>query len=329
MAPARSSQSAGEYGCPAFDIERAARETGAARRPPTNQGASVPAPEVDTPAMKKTIMPTSGQRQRRRPPRRRKRQQRGRVRELTGVRADAIGGNPRPPTGFRGRRWRMEGCGYDEGGRHRWILTLFRKRPVWRATVARDSLTLAASCASRVATRSVGDSVGAWVRREAPGDAGGAGPSADSLMSDNRHLRTTAEYVKYVSGDSAVSGSVAPSGARLTDAAVAPIRSSTSWHGSAVAVCAVPIAVVTVDEGNRHLCKGARRTRPAGRFQDVCVLDSFPLRARRHPDSRHPASDPRSESWPWHVPVDLRFYAGVGCNFGHARRSGTLLRDRS
>jgi len=92
----------------------------------------------------------------------------------------------------------------------------------------------------------------------------------------------------------------------------------------AAAMCAVPIALVVVDESRSGLCKAAVGLTPAT-DTDLFSLWVQALFGPGLTEIQDIELDPRGASRDvWHVPSDLRFYAGVRLLFGSGRRSGTL-----
>ncbi len=92
----------------------------------------------------------------------------------------------------------------------------------------------------------------------------------------------------------------------------------------AIAVCSAPIAIVTVEENNRHRCRALVGLHG---LDDADMFASW-IHALCGPgvtEVQDILVDPRGESRDvLHVPPYLRFFAGVRLTFGGGRRTGTL-----
>lgn len=133
-----------------------------------------------------------------------------------------------------------------------------------------------------------------------------------------------AEYGKYWGGFRAVSDSVAPPALALP-----MLRSQTEpvldqIARVAIAVCAVPIALICVEENSRLRCSALVGLHA---IDDADMFASW-VHALFGPgvsEVQDILVDPRGDSrGVMHVPPDLRFFAAVRLNIGHGRRSGTL-----
>ena len=92
----------------------------------------------------------------------------------------------------------------------------------------------------------------------------------------------------------------------------------------AAAVCAVPIAIISVEENNRHRCRALVGLSQAD-DSDMFASWVHALFGPGLSEVRDILLDPRGDSRDvMHVPPDLRFFAGVRLAFSHGRGTGTL-----